>query len=108
MRFRRKTTPIELLLDWLSTMPPLVTKQDVVKRVMKMKETETKHLVSAYQEGYDAYSHPKNYTVSASEWYSHRYRRVEERGYRKQKPHHKIVKNVKPIKSKSVRKGDLH
>jgi hypothetical protein len=102
-----RSTPIELFLDWLSNQPDLLVKRAVVKRVESLRDVESKGLMRAYQEGYDSYSHPKNYDRSSTDWYRQMYKRVEKIGYRQRKKVIKIYENGKHKPPKSFRKRDL-
>ena len=104
-----KSTPLELFMDWLSNQPGLVLKTVVMKKADKLHQREEiNHLKAAYAVGYDNYSHPKNYTIDASEWYARKYKRSEKIGCRKPKPFYKPKENVTTKPTKSLRKRDLH
>ena len=94
-------------MDWLSTQPDLLVKKNVMAKAMRYGVSETKALMRAYQEGYDSYSHPKNYDRSAADWYRQQFRRVEEIGYRAPNKVIKIYENGKHKSTKSFRKRDL-
>ena len=105
---KHRPTPMQLFMDWLSNQPPLVLKSEIMLKCYDYhRKIEVNHLKAAYQQGYDNYSHPKNYTLDASEWYAQKYNRVQAIGCRKQKPTYKPIKNVTTKPIKSIRKRDL-